>query len=91
MNEWIIIVGLVAIIIMLVMTFSSRIHSLERQVKSLRNRVKQVANQVDVPEPIINERLRALLEDEKYVQAVKEAREALGLSLVEAKQYVDEL
>lgn len=90
MNEGIIGGGLV-IIILLMTTILSRINSLENQVKSLRGIVNQVAKQVDVPENPINDRLRELLKEGKDVQAVKEAREAMGLSLIEAKQYVDEL
>lgn len=90
MNEGIIGGGLV-IIILLMTTILSRINSLENQVKNLRGIVNQVAKQVDVPENPINDRLRELLKEGKDVQAVKEAREAMGLSLIEAKQYVDEL
>lgn len=91
MNEWIIMGGLVVIIILLITVFSGRINSLENQVKSLRDRVNQVANQVEVPEHPINERLRELLKEGQQIKAIKEAREALGLSLVEAKRYVDGL
>ncbi|TSJ63524.1 hypothetical protein FPQ13_09135 [Allobacillus salarius] len=35
--------------------------------------------------------MRVLLKEGKEVQAVKEVRQAFGLSLLEAKQYVDGL
>ncbi|GEL77531.1 hypothetical protein [Tenuibacillus multivorans] len=39
----------------------------------------------------IDDKLLQLLKEGKDVQAVKHAREALGLSLVEGKQYIDTL
>lgn len=53
--------------------------------------MEKVADQVNVPEHPINETLRELLKEGKKVQAVKEARQVLGLSLLEANQYVDGL
>ena len=91
MNEFIIIGGLVVIILVLITTVSSKLNSLETQIKSMKFTLDQVAKQVDVPEHPINEKLRRLLKEGKGVQAVKEARQVLGLSLLEAKQYVDDL
>ncbi|MBY7144069.1 hypothetical protein KFZ56_13635 [Virgibacillus sp. NKC19-3] len=68
-----------------------RIDKLEGRIKGMRYRLDQVAKQVDVPEPPINDELRELIKEGEEVRAVKEAREALGLSLVEGKQYVDAL
>lgn len=83
--------ALVAIIFVLITTVSSKLNSLEIRIRSLKFTLDQVANQVDVPEHPINEKLRRLLNEGKGVQAVKEARQVLGLSLLEAKQYVDDL
>ena len=91
MNEFIIIGGLVVIILVLITTVSSKLNSLETQIKSMKFTLDQVAKQVDVPEHPISEKLRRLLKEGKGVQAVKEARQVLGLSLLEAKQYVDDL
>lgn len=91
LSEFIIIGGLVVIIFFLVTTISNKLNSLETRVKSLQFTLDRVANQVKVPEHPINEKLRGLLEEGKGIQAVKEARQVLGLSLLEAKQYVDAL
>lgn len=96
MNELIVIEGigiggLVIIIFMLITTVSSKLNSLETRVKNLKFTLDQVANQVDVPEHPINDKLRKLLKEGKGVKAVKEARQVLGLSLLEAKQYIDKL
>lgn len=91
LTERIVIGGLVVIVFLLVTTVSSKINSLETRIKSLKFTLDQVAKHVDVPEHPINEKLRNLLKEGKEVQAVKEARQGLGLSLLEAKQYVDGL
>lgn len=82
---------MVIIIFLFITTVSSKLNSLETRVKSLKVTLDQVANQVDVPEQPINDKLRKLLKEGKEVKAVKEARKVLGLSLLEAKQYVDKL
>ena len=91
MKEFIIIGGLVVIIFVLIITVSSKFNSLEIRINSMKFTLDQVAKQVDVPEHPINEKLRRLLKEGKGVKAVKEARQVLGLSLLEAKQYVDDL
>ena len=87
----IVIGGLVIIIFMLITTVTPKLNSLETQIKSLKFTLDQVANQVEVPEHPINDKLRKMLKEGKEVKAIKEARQVLGLSLVEAKQYVDKL
>ena len=87
----IVIGGLVIIIFMLITTVTPKLNSLETQIKSLKFTLDQVANQVEVPEHPINDKLRKMLKEGKEVKAIKEARQVFGLSLVEAKQYVDKL
>ena len=87
----IVIGGLVIIIFMLITTVTTKLNSLETQVRSLKFTLDQVANQVEVPEHPINDELRKMLKEGKEVKAIKEARQLFGLSLVEAKQYVDKL
>lgn len=87
----IVIGGLVIIIFMLITTVTTKLNSLETQIKSLKFTLDQVANQVEVPEHPINDELRKMLKEGKEVKAIKEARQILGLSLLEAKQYVDKL
>lgn len=80
-----------AILLLVIMYLLHRIDKLEGRIKGMRYRLDQVANQVDVPEPLINDELRKLIKEGEDVRAVKKARETLGLSLVEGKQYVDAL
>ncbi|MGI1805343.1 hypothetical protein ACRPK8_06335 [Exiguobacterium sp. TDN 0502] len=48
-------------------------------------------NEVSLEETALQVKLIQLLHEGKMVEAVKRVRESLGLSLLEAKQYVDQL
>ena len=85
-------IGVLLVIIFLLSTIViDKLNRLETRFKSMKATLDQVANQVEVPEHPINDELRKLLKEGKTVQAVKEVREVLGLSLLEAKQYIDAL
>ncbi|MDC3414752.1 hypothetical protein [Terrihalobacillus insolitus] len=79
----VLIVGIIYLII--------RVGKLEGRIKGMKYSLDQLANKIEVAENPIDDDLRKLLKEGKDVQAVKVAREMLGLSLVEAKQYVDDL
>lgn len=64
---------------------------LSSRVKGLEYKLEQISKQFDVPESPINNELRQLLKEGNDVKAVKKVRETLGLSLVEAKHYIDVL
>lgn len=87
MMEYIILGVLLVIIFMLY----DKLTKLEMRFKSMKATLDQIALQVEIPEHPINDELRKLLKEGKDIQAVKKAREVLGLSLLEAKQYVDAL
>ena len=87
----IIIIGLVVVIFLLITNVLAKLESLSTRVKRLEYTLGQVAQQVEVPEHPVNDELRKLKQEGKQVEAVKKAREVLGLSLLEAKQYVDGL
>lgn len=91
LNEYFIMGALVVGIVMLFVTVSGKLDSLESKVKNLKVTLEQIAKQMEVPEHPINDKLRNLVKEGKDVQAVKEARQVLELSLLEAKQYVDNL
>lgn len=70
----------------------------EQRVKALETRIRHVEKLLQhatqgqkIAEPDINEELRELLQKGKMVEAVKRTRQEFGWSLLEAKQYVDEL
>ena len=60
-------------------------------IKGIKYTLDQLSNQMDLPENPVNKELRQLINEANDVKAVKKARETLGLSLIEAKQYVDAL
>ncbi|MEG0440603.1 MAG: hypothetical protein RR587_15320 [Solibacillus sp.] len=69
----------------------STVSKLNSRVKGLEYTLEQISKLVDVPESPINNELRQLLKECNDVKAVKRVRETLGLSLIEAKQYIDVL
>ncbi|MGD6801898.1 hypothetical protein [Rossellomorea aquimaris] len=78
---------IVSILIYLLIT----VIRLEGRIKGIRYALDQISKKVVVPEKPINNELRELIRKDQEVQAVKEVRETLGLSLVEAKQYIEAL
>ncbi|WP_246001107.1 hypothetical protein [Oceanobacillus piezotolerans] len=64
---------------------------LEGRIKGRQYNLDQLSKQLELPENPINDELRALIKDGKDVKAVKKARETLGLSLLEGKNYIDKL
>jgi ribosomal protein L7/L12 len=81
--------GALALLI-IVYLFSKIIH-LENRMKNMQYTLYQLTQQAGIEEFPINNELRDLIEEGKEVQAVKRARETLGLSLIEGKRYVDAL
>lgn len=64
------------------------------EVRSLRMRIRRLEKQA-YPSSVslsseFEQELQALLREDKVVQAVKRVREEHGLSLLEAKQFVDQ-
>lgn len=68
-----------------------RDEALEKRVRNLEMQLKQATQGMKLMEPDINEELRKLLQQGKTIEAVKRTRQEFGWSLLEAKQYVDEL
>ncbi|TFD99801.1 hypothetical protein [Jeotgalibacillus salarius] len=73
----------------------STIFRLEQRVKTLNYKVEQLSVHTDISEDELyqelHQELKGLIHQGKDVQAVKRVRETKGLSLIEAKQYVDAL
>ena len=80
--------GLLLLIFIYLLT---TVDKLKGRVKGLEYRLEQISNQKNVPENPINNELRQLLKEGNDVKAIKRARETLGLSLLEGKQYIDAL
>ncbi|AKG74150.1 hypothetical protein [Salinicoccus halodurans] len=82
-------VGLVMAFIILALYL--KVNDLEKRIKTMKRTLDQLAKQSDMPENPINNELRKLIKEGKDIKAIKKAREALGLSLLEGKEYIDEL
>ncbi|MGF2616247.1 hypothetical protein FZC84_00520 [Rossellomorea vietnamensis] len=78
---------IVSILIYLLVT----VIRLDGRVRGMKYVIYQLADKTGVPDKPINKELRELISEGQDVQAVKKVRETLGLSLVEAKQYIDAL
>ncbi|OZT76858.1 hypothetical protein CFN03_09975 [Salinicoccus roseus] len=83
--------SVVAILLFTVFILMSKIDRLEGRIRNTQQILEQIAAQYDMPENPVNDELRHLINEGKETQAIKRAREALGLSLIEGKQYVDSL
>ena len=69
----------------------STVNKLNSRVKGLEYTLEQMSKQVDIPENPINNELRQMLIEGNDIKAVKRVRETLGLTLLEAKKYIDVL
>ena len=69
----------------------STVIKLNSRVKGLEYRLERISPQTELPKDPINNELRQLLNEGNDVKAVKRVRETLGLSLIDAKQYIDAL
>lgn len=77
----------VALIIIVYLLY--KVVSLESRVKQLQSKLKLMKKQPVASE--VDHELRDLIKEGKDIKAVKEAREVLGLSLLEGKEYIDRL
>ncbi|PFG12238.1 hypothetical protein [Bacillus sp. es.036] len=75
----------------LIFRLGAQMNRLSMQMKRTNDHLDRMAQHMGLPEHPINEELRELVREGRMVEAVKRTREVFGLSLVEAKQYVDGL
>ncbi|WP_339226285.1 hypothetical protein NSQ77_12255 [Oceanobacillus sp. FSL K6-2867] len=68
-----------------------KVNKLEQNIKQLKYSLEQFTKGAEDSEHPINNRLYELIQDGKEIKAIKEARIALGLSLIEGKEYVEML
>ena len=87
MNISIIDIALMALVVYLLF----KISKLEHRIQAMTYTINQLTDKVKLPEPPVNKELRKLIKEGKEVEAVREARQAFGLSLVEGKQYIEDL
>lgn len=83
------IILLIVLVILVGLMASSRMTALEKRMKRQQATLNQIASHLGIPEPQVSAEVKRLLQDGQDIKAIKTVREELGLSLVEAKQYVD--
>jgi ribosomal protein L7/L12 len=81
----------VVFFIIVIYLLLTKISKLEHRIKAMQNTIDQLTSKVKLPEPAFNKELRQLIKEGKEVEAIRQARNEFGLSLVEGKQYVDKL
>lgn len=83
------IILLIILVVLVGLMASSRMTAMEKRMKRQQATLNQIASHLGIPEPPVHEEVKRLLQDGQDIKAIKAVREELGLSLVEAKQYVD--
>ena len=76
---------------LIIISLSVKVEKLEGRIKRIQFTLDQLTQQSGLPENPINDELRKLIKDGEDVKAIKKARETLGLSLLEGKEYIDKL
>jgi ribosomal protein L7/L12 len=79
------------VILILCVSLLLMVIHLNSRLKTMQEMLKQLTTQPIPPDHPINDELKQLLKEGSDVKAVKRAREVFGLSLLEAKQYIDQL
>ncbi len=81
----------VLVMALIILSLYLKVNHLETRMKSMQRTLNQWIEQSDLPENPINDELRELIKIGEDVKAIKKAREVLGLSLLEGKEYIDGL
>ncbi|MED4205714.1 ribosomal protein L7/L12 [Neobacillus mesonae] len=72
-------------------TILNKLNRIEQQLTGTKKiTLEKNQNQIEYDEPLLRDEVRQLLLEGKKIKAVKRVRERTGISLVEAKQYVDQ-
>ncbi|WP_263881741.1 hypothetical protein [Paenibacillus sp. PSB04] len=82
---------LIIISLLIIINLWAKVSKLEGRIKGMQYTINQLTQQSGLPEHPINDELRQLIKEGEDVKAIKKARETLGLSLLEGKEYIDKL
>lgn len=83
--------ALIIILFLIALNLWTKVDSLEGRIKGLQYTLKQLTKQSGLPENPVNATLCKLIKEGEDIKAIKKARETLGLSLLEGKEYIDKL
>lgn len=89
--------ALIGLIVLLII-FNSGINTLERNQKRIESKLDRIIEHLGLPEPSrehisdeLKSELTKLVRENEKIKAIKRLREATGMGLREAKDYVDSL
>ncbi|ETI69804.1 hypothetical protein [Neobacillus vireti] len=82
---------LIIIAFLIIIKLLAKVDKLEGSIKRMQYTLDQLTQQSGLPKNPINDELRKLIKEGEDIKAVKKARETLGLSLLEGKEYIDRL
>ncbi|GEM_PF-2701419 len=88
MNIYLTVLSGILIIILILEKTSNSKTALKRKIEQLENEILLLKMGEDNE---LDGKIRNLLNEDKYVKAVKLVRETLGFDLVQAKKYVDDI
>ncbi len=67
-------------------------NKMHKRIESLEKRLNELSSgNLAEAQYVVNEELRIMLRRGKLIEAVRKAREEFGMSLLDAKRYVDKL
>lgn len=75
----------------LLLSISSSMSQLSKDIKRTNSILEKIAKQVGVPEPDVDDEIKAYIKEGKKIKAIKRYREISGADLKEAKDYIDKL
>ncbi len=88
--------GWSVVLILVLVIGGMEISDLKKQVKAMQKQIDELCNKTgneseasDYVSDTLKKKLQGLKDEGKIIEAVKELRENTGISLVEAKEYVD--
>ncbi len=82
---------LILLLSLIIVNLSTKVSKLEGRMKKMQYTINHVAKHSEIPENPINDELRKLIKEGKDIKAIKKVREEWGLSLLEGKEYIDNL
>lgn len=79
------------LILIIVLYLFATVIKIDGRIKGMKYSLDQISKGIDIPENPIDPEIKRLINEGNDVKAIKRSRELFGLTLLEGKQYVDDL
>ncbi len=79
----------IVLAILLLSGISTAINQIRNDIRHTNRILEKIAKQIGVAEPPIDDEIKNLVEEGKKIKAIKIYRQATGVGLKEAKEYID--